>query len=526
MNVEYTYTSRVAPHGRGVAYLLGALVAVAGVLGACSAQESTGDPAVDDAGDRSTSSVSSSSGAPGSSGGGNPDSGPAGPENVPPAPEYDDIGIQIATTGNDQTGDGSDARPYRTIGHVLEEVAAAGDTLILHPGVYAEAVRIRLPNITIRSHSSGFARIEQAPTLADDGSPTVLFDVDADGGKLQRLEITGGFYAISLWTKWDWGQADTMGATNVTVEDCKIHDSGRDCIKLNPQTDGFVLRRSEIYNSGAGYPAGTSSDDKNAEGIDAVNVDDVLVQDCYIHDTATTGVYLKGGSTHGIIERTRVERTGDMGIALGFDTSLEFFDTAANPEFYENIDGVVRNCVVQGTRYAGIAVYAAKNPKVLNNTIIDTARDGHAPLWYGAPLQDYDPAAGRPPTVNPTVVNNVVSQPSAGVCVGIRHVEELGGIDGLSGPATMSHNLYFAPGAGCTFSDARAGGSGDMALAAWQAHIEGEANSLTSDPQLTADGHLQAGSPAIGAGQTRDDVNFDIDRQPRSAPFDIGADQH
>ena len=65
---------------------------------------------------------------------------------------------------------------------------------------------------------------------------------------------------------------------NITIEDSKIHDTGRDCIKVTPGSDGLTIRRTEIYNSGKGYPTGTSPDDMNAEGIDAVNADNMLVQ--------------------------------------------------------------------------------------------------------------------------------------------------------------------------------------------------------------------------------------------------------
>lgn len=449
------------------------------------------------------------------------------PENVPPAPTYDDVGLYVAKNGNDATGDGTEGNPYLTIGHVLDNVAEAGDTIILRAGEYAEEVRVRLPNLTIRSHSGEVAIISQ-PITIDGNNPLlpVMFDVDADGGKLQRVEVKGGFYGVMLQTKWDWGDpSDTMGAQNITIEDSVIHDTGRDCIKVTPQCDGVTIRRTEIYNSGVGYPSGTPPDDKNAEGIDVVNADNVLVQDCYLHDTATTGVYLKGGSIGGVIERTRVLRAGSLGIVLGFDTSPEFFDLVANPDYYENIDGIVRNCIVEDTRYAGIAIYAAKNAKILNNTIVNTAQLAHAPIYFGITFQDYDAAAGRPANLNPIIVNNLVSQPAASTCVAIRHSDELGGLDGLSGAATMDNNLYYTASGACTFDDGRAGGVDGVALGAWAAHIAGEASSISGDPKLTSDRHLGDGSAAIDKGQTRAEVSFDIDRAARSGVNDIGADE-
>ncbi len=453
-----------------------------------------------------------------------------GPAGVPPAPEYDDQGIHVSPSGDDTTGNGTPEAPYRHIQYVLDSVAAPGDTLILGGGVYAEEVRIRQPQITLRSKSGELATIQVPVSVDENTAPVaVLFDVDSDGGKLQRVEVVGGFYGVMLQTKWDWGEpADRSGATDITIEDCHIHHTGRDGIKVTPESDRLTIRRSEIHTSGYGYPPGTSLDDKNAEGIDVVNADQVLVQDCYIHDTATTGVYLKGGSRDGRIERTRVERAGALGIVLGFDTSPEFFDLTTNPGYFENVNGVVANCIVDDTGYAGIALYAAENPQVLHNTIRNTATLGHAPLYFGLTYQDWDESALRPATTNALVQGNVIVQPAAATtpCLGIRYSEDLGGLSGLSGPANIDYNVYFRAGSPCTFDDGRPTSlleGGD--LAAWQAGSGGDAHSLLVDPRLTADGHLEAESPCIDQLACATGLGTDIDGEPRAGLCDLGADE-
>ena len=67
---------------------------------------------------------------------------------IPFAAEY-----YVSTTGNDTKGDGTIGNPYRTIQYVLDSVAISGDTITLRGGTYNEAVRIRNPNMTIRSRS-------------------------------------------------------------------------------------------------------------------------------------------------------------------------------------------------------------------------------------------------------------------------------------------------------------------------------------------------------------------------------------
>ncbi len=132
---------------------------------------------------------------------------------------------------------------------------------------------------------------------------------------------------------------DRSGASHILIEDCRIHDTGRDAIKIKPNCDDITIRRCEIFRTGVG-PANAA--DPNAEGIDCVNGDRILIQDCDLHDIHSTGIYLKGGSTDAVVERCRVTRCGEGGILLGFDTSPEFFDLTVNRAYHENIRGKVR----------------------------------------------------------------------------------------------------------------------------------------------------------------------------------------
>jgi len=436
--------------------------------------------------------------------------------------------IYVSTAGSDSSGDGSLGNPFRTIGHALT-MAAAGDEIVLRGApalsnnVYAESIRIQQPNITIRSQTGEWAII-QCPTNDEDIGQCVQFDVDSDGSRLQRVEVIGGYYyGIKLETRWDWGGPDRSGALNILLEDVRVHDTGNAAIKVTPGCDDLTVRRAEIYNTGR-----TRSD--SAEGIDNVNGDRMVVQDSYIHDTSDTGLYFKGGAMDCVVERTRIEHTGGAGILVGFDTSPEYFDLAVNPDYYESIRGVVRNNIIRDTQWAGIGLYAAKDAQIWNNTLIDTAQTAHSPIYFGIAFQDWDPQAGRPPSINPVIRNNLVYQ-SSGLpteCVYIRYTDDLGGLSALSGMPDMDDNLYFHADGSCLFTDRRPTSPLDQGtFSQWQAHIGGEGHSLTSAPQLTADGHLSAGSPAVDAGvctgAPADD--FDGDHRPQGAACDIGADE-
>ena len=56
----------------------------------------------------------------------------------------------VATNGSDVTGNGSEANPFATIQHGIA-MAANGDTVLVHPGVYRENINFNGKNITVGS---------------------------------------------------------------------------------------------------------------------------------------------------------------------------------------------------------------------------------------------------------------------------------------------------------------------------------------------------------------------------------------
>jgi hypothetical protein len=431
----------------------------------------------------------------------------------------------VSTSGSNTTGNGSVTAPFRTITHVLapaNNIVSAGDTVSLIAPVgnntFNECnVRLRV-RLTLRSAPGNNARIHCATTTSN--SSTVQVDPGASGSVIRNLEISGGFfYGIFLQTNWfQGGPTSNTGASNVVIEDVKVHSTGRDCIKITPKSNNVTIRRAEIYNSGV-------RDNSNAEGIDNVNGDGMIVEDSYIHDTATTGVYFKGGARNVIVQRNRIENTGSAGILIGFDTSPEFFDLSVNPGYYEAIGGIVRNNIVRNTTNAGIGLYASRDSVVVNNTIVNTANSAHAAIYFGVTFQDYDPNAGRPANLNPFIRNNLIIQNNR-PCMSIRYSTELGGLSGLSGSTNSNYNAFHNTSGACSFSDGRPSpGTFSGNLAGWRTRTSGETNSIETALSLTAEGRLPSGSPAIDAGQTVAQVTDDFDKQNRAPPYDIGGDE-
>ncbi|HMM68803.1 MAG TPA: right-handed parallel beta-helix repeat-containing protein [Dokdonella sp.] len=436
----------------------------------------------------------------------------------------------VSTSGNDSSGTGSLASPFRTVKHVLStslNMTSPGDIITLRAGTYNECdVRLRKP-LTLRSYGSERAHIHCDMNVSN--SVTIQIDTGASGSQLSQLEISGGqYYGVMLQTDWDPDPCcqNASGPSNVVLQDLKIHDTGRDGVKITPKSNHVTIRNNEIWNTGAIYPPGTILDNRNADGIDSVNVSFLLIEDNYIHDISTTGLYFKGGSSDVTVQRNRIENTGMAGILVGFDTSVEFFDLSINPQFYESIRGTVRNNIIRNTVWEGIGLYSAKDAVVANNTIINTAQDGHAALYFGVPAQDWDPAAGRPPSVNPIIRNNLVIQ-YGGKCIEIRYWNDMGGVSGLSGNPNTDWNGYTNSNGACVFRDARPGSpiNGNATLSQWIAYENTDTHSLYAAFTVDSSGHLMAGSPAIDAGTVIPQVTDDFDKQQRYAPYDIGADE-
>ena len=424
---------------------------------------------------------------------------PAGSKKPPEQPEppagsasEPEKGLYVSPDGNDSTATGTIDEPFKSINTALA-ITEPGDTVILRGGTYREGinVRVRTPGITIKSMDGEWAVIDL--TAYDPGADEdsgVYFDVDSKGGRLQNVEVMGGFYAVCMETKWDWGDpSDRTGASDIIIEGCKLHDSRYDVVKVKPNCDNITIRNNEIYNSGQAFAGRPKNGEDNAEGIDNVNGDNMTVTGNYIHDICATGIYAKGGAMDALIENNRIERVYAAGIMVGFDTSPEYFDLTVNPGYYENIRGIVRNNLIIDTGWEGIGLYAAKDTQIYNNTLVNVANGGqyHSALYFGITFQDWETYAGRPASINPDIHNNIISQPAGIVrpMIEIRYSGELGGLSALEGKPVMSDNCYFIAGKKASFYDFRPGSILESAgLSAWQSHINGDKGSIEADPAL------------------------------------------
>ena len=463
----------------------------------------------------------------------NPPSG--GGDVGPRANNYDDPAdaIYVSTSGNDATATGSIDKPYKSINTALSK-ASPGKTIVLRGGTYREGrdVRVRKSNITIKSAKGEWAVIDLTTFNPgnEEHSGVEFYAEDEDthdvvtGCKLQSVEVKGGFYAVNFDTKWDWveaGDPPGPGVSNIIIEDCILHDSTNDVVKVKPGCKNITIRYNEIYNSGREYVGDPDfkSGECNSEGIDNVNGDKMHVHNNYIHDICSNAIYAKGGAREVLIEKNRIERAYGAGIMVGFDTSPDFFDLAVNPEYYENIQGIVRNNLIIDTGWEGIGLYASKNAEIYNNTVVNAVTYGtgkyHSPIYFGIATQDWDNPDGCPPNVNPHIHHNIVCQTSSnsGQIIYIRFIEDFYDPDDYPGLLSydlsslednpkMNDNCYYVSGKSATFTDNRPGSIlSDAGLSAWKAHIGGDIGSIEVNPALDAD-YMPANTECAGMGIT------------------------
>lgn len=427
----------------------------------------------------------------------------------------------VSPSGNDNVA-GTLSAPFKTIPKAITS-ATAGDIIELRGGTYSSnEIRVTKSNLTIRSYSGEWAIINAVMNDEEIASCIWYNEPAVTGGVLENLEITGGYYyGISFETNWDWGVPlnQRKGASNITIRNCKIHDTGRDCIKIKPFCHNIKVLNCTIYNSGKG--PSNNPNDPNAEGIDNVNGWGMEVRGCYFHHTSTSAIYAKGGAKNCIIEENLIMDAGEAGILLGFYTDADFFDTTTNPNYYECINSIARNNLIINTGGAGIGFFATQNCEAYNNTVVTASPKFHAPLYFSkGDIWISSTKTATPANQNIKVFNNIfVDKSGNGDEDFTAQIRE----GALSGTNVINHNIYQKTNGAAKFDDGVTWPYPNFSQ--WKTKLNIDATSKETNPNLNTQFHLSAGSAAIDAGMTMPNNSRDYDGNKRINTPDIGADE-
>ncbi len=372
------------------------------------------------------------------------------------------------------------------------ERAQANDTVVMRGGSY------RSPEITKRMI---FLQKEGLTLCAHEGEkPVIVMPVErgscivwfyAPNCTIEGLELVGG-----------GAHCVKMEHPHGAVRNCKLHGCGADAVKIVRTAPGVLIEDCEIYDTG--------KRSENAEGIDNVSADNVVVRGCHVHHIRSNGIYMKGGARNCIIEGNLVTDTKANGIMLGQSSGKQFLTSE-----YECRESIARNNVIMRTKGSGLAFEAASNCQFYNNTLYDVAQDHQGAINVNANTH-------RTPSTNVAVANNVVVVLSDRPFLFVHKL-------GLSRRSDLScdHNLYFNPKGTYTFWYEPEGKYWNS-FEHWRSNTPFDAHSILADPTLDLKNDLVPlpGSPVIDAGiPLREAVPADYlgTARPQGKAFDLGA---
>lgn len=275
---------------------------------------------------------------------------------------YVDVAGSDAYNGLYSSYQGSDNGPFLTPNKGMES-AQGGDTVIINDGNYTisadDEIRLKVLGtasapIIIKAANKHKAKITMATTA---NAAVIMMGVWSSAGwtednpfyvTIDGLEIVGGYdHCIQV-----------TGSSYVTIKNCKLHDSGRDAIKVNSGSNHVTIENNEIYSTGA-------RDDSNAEGIDVTSSNYTTIRSNHIHDIPRWGLYIKKLSRYGLVENNLIHDSYG-GIGLGESTVC--------------YDSIARNNVLYNIQVAALQGQGAIRCQFYNNTLYNVATASWAGL--------------------------------------------------------------------------------------------------------------------------------------------------
>ncbi len=425
---------------------------------------------------------------------------------VPPAPPATPVAgahiYYVAPEGND-TSPGTAEQPWHTLQHAADS-AQAGDTVLLKAGTYAEEevvfTRSGLPNspITFMTAPGAVAILQGSILLKREAAYLTFSGIQLEGFRIwgitvegdnhhllfSKLKVQGGEAGIRF-TDGNSGDPPSYGPVHdITLEDSTFTDAMFTAVDCTPgPCNNMVFRRLEI--SGSGLSAGFGGD-----GLGLERGEQVLVEDCSIHDNGGDGIDLNSrdysGNVPGIVvQGNQVYRNHLQGIKLWAGGRME-----KNVVWGQGIDPVMVGkypCTVE----------------VIGNTIAYNMYD----LTFSE--RDYSfvaayPEDGESPPVRLILVNNIFA---------FNNPPELDGHTGIYlGPTVIlvqeRKNLFFSREDEeilAAFLGDRSILRSEIADGTWTQLTGQGTGDLTVDPLFVSgwpavDLHLQGNSPAKGYG--------------------------
>lgn len=471
----------------------------------------------------------------------------------------------VSTNGTNSAS-GSETEPWAEIQYALNH-AASGDTVVVRGGMYPERVAFPMSGISLAAAEGEFAVLDGSAFTVGDGWDALITiegqdDILVDGFTLRNLRTSvrncvpigllvhdacrnitlknltihdiettydgsrgGDAHGLAVYGTSAAGSVSNLLIENVEIYDCLLGSS--ESLVINGNVEFFTVQNCSVHdNNNIGIDfighEGTCPDpalDQARDGLCRSNLIENITtigNPAYGNDRSSDGIYVDGG-TRIVIEANRV-LNGDIGI-----------EVASEHQNKSTSYITVRNNIVAGNHTGGIFAggYDARRGKTeyctfTGNTLYqnDAGRNYNGEIY----LQMY--------VENCSFRNNLlVARINDG-----NDAVFIGGIGGSgSNPVntTFNQNLYFSPVSDPDHHLWTWGGQERYGFSNWRGLGQDSESLSGMDPLLrnpgTGNFHLQATSPAIGAGTNLTVVgDSDCDGQPRIAGgrIDIGADEY
>ena len=366
-------------------------------------------------------------------------------------------------------------------------------THIPRPGYTGEGILVRGSYLTVKAYPGAKPKIVVPIAPTSQERKMVVLRIFGWAGAPPNHHIT--IDGIDLQGGYDYALKVDEECANITVRNCKIHDTGISCAKIVgggtsvwPSNENFLMEYCEVYNSGFDPSEGCH----NGQGINIENTKDAIIRNNYIHDiSGGGGVYPKGYDVNltlqnnflynnGLCSETPSKAVDNYGsIGLGDEMDAGYVPTG---DKFEVAGITVTGNVIAESHGFAIRIRGTRDAVIRKNTIFNSARKDYGVDWKNAGVFTFYPGASGRLDKNIEIRENVVIdnlKPGYSLRQSIMEINGGSWVSGYTTATTLTldDNLYFRENGDYRWQD----GTRSIAtnsFATWQSQSGKDANSI------------------------------------------------